>query len=86
MKQSTAAVRRYWLGVMENEKAPAYRRDEAARQISRIDLAQQKRKPVGKLAREAPAKPLGKKAAAEVQARTAHKGTDWDGLLPAIPE
>lgn len=83
MKQSTAAVRRYWMAVMQDEKAPAYRRDEAARQVARIDLAEQKRKPISKLKLEAPARPPGKKERAQAAAHTAQKGTDWDGLLPA---
>ena len=66
----------YLLSVMRDPTASAARRDKAA-----IAAAKYVEQPVPRVL------PLGKKARAEIEARDAAKGTDWEGLLdwPAMP-
>jgi hypothetical protein len=82
---------RYLLGVVNDSRAPARRRDEMAFCLSKIiatALPKMARDapPTAKAKDRAPAKPrvstyVSKKKQADERSRTAQKGSKWDGLV-----
>lgn len=91
-EQLKPEIVKYFLGVMKSRNSSAARKDQAAKQIARLVVAEERRSskqpkrgvlaPPADEPGPAPAEErLGKKDARQVAAQTAHKGTEWDGLI-----
>jgi acyl CoA:acetate/3-ketoacid CoA transferase beta subunit len=64
-----ATALEYAMAVINDPKVTAYRRDDMAKAVLRSTH------------QASTAEPLGKKAAATIEAQTAHEETEWRGLV-----